>query len=85
MDSAPAPETRVILQQRKRVVREAMEGLRPDQKEALEMSFFFGYTHSEVARKLGVPLGTIKSRVRTGMQNLRERLAPLIENEGGRS
>jgi RNA polymerase sigma-70 factor (ECF subfamily) len=81
-DSSPLPEAGAILQQRRSAVHEALGNLRPDQKEALELSFFLGYTHSEVAERLGVPLGTVKSRVRTAMQSMRGHLESLSDNAG---
>jgi RNA polymerase sigma-70 factor, ECF subfamily len=55
-------------------VREALAQLSEDQRMPIEMGFFDGITHAEIARRLGVPLGTIKTRIRTGLRRLRERL-----------
>ena len=44
--------------------------LPPNQKIALEMAFFDGLTHAEIAEKLQIPLGTIKTRIRTAIQTL---------------
>ena len=55
-------------------VREALDGISPDQRRALELAYYEGLTHCEIARKLGAPLGTIKTRIRTAMQLLRDRL-----------
>jgi DNA-directed RNA polymerase specialized sigma24 family protein len=43
------------------------------------MAFFLGYSHSELAREQGVTIGTVKSRIRTGLLRLRERLASVID------
>ncbi len=51
--------------------RSAIAGLPEVQRSALEMAFFEGCTHAEIARASGVPLGTIKTRIRTGLQALR--------------
>jgi RNA polymerase sigma-70 factor (ECF subfamily) len=53
-----------------------LETLRPEQREVLELSIYQGLSHSEVAGRLGMPLGTVKTHVRRGLMALRERLAP---------
>ncbi|HYY70146.1 MAG TPA: sigma-70 family RNA polymerase sigma factor [Terriglobales bacterium] len=50
-----------------RKVREVLATIPAQQREALEMSFFDGLTHSEIANKTGVPLGTIKGRIRAAV------------------
>ena len=56
-------------------VREAFETMSPPQRSALEMAYFEGLTHAEIAKKTGEPLGTIKTRIRTGLLSLRKVLA----------
>jgi RNA polymerase sigma-70 factor (ECF subfamily) len=56
-------------------VRVVMNEMGPDQRNAMEMAFFQGLTHSEIAEKTGEPLGTIKTRIRSGLQLLRSRFA----------
>ncbi len=53
-------------------VRAAMDQLTPVQREAIELSFFGGYTHAEVATLLDLPLGTAKTRIRDGLIRLRD-------------
>jgi RNA polymerase sigma-70 factor (ECF subfamily) len=55
-------------------VRAAVASLPEEQKKALALAFFEGYSHSEIAERLGEPLGTVKTRIRTGMQKLRSLL-----------
>ena len=52
-------------------VREALEHLPPDQRRSITLAYFGGYTHVEIARLLGVPLGTVKGRLRIGLQKMR--------------
>jgi RNA polymerase sigma factor (sigma-70 family) len=59
----------------RRVVQEALRRLPPEQREALELGYYGGLTQSELAERLGQPLGTIKSRMFTGLSRLRDLLA----------
>jgi RNA polymerase sigma factor (sigma-70 family) len=59
-------------------VREAITSLPDAQREALELAFFAGLTHVEVAERLGVPLGTTKTRIRTALLKLRDMLGDSI-------
>jgi RNA polymerase sigma-70 factor (ECF subfamily) len=63
------------LRERRRVVQNALAQLPAEQREALELAYFGGYTQSELAERLGQPLGTIKSRMFTGLRRLRDLLA----------
>jgi RNA polymerase sigma-70 factor, ECF subfamily len=64
-------EWEVDLAQRQQRIRWAVSQLPIDQKQALGMAFFQGMTHPEIAQVLGEPLGTVKTRIRLGMQKLR--------------
>ena len=55
-------------------VRAALAQLPQEQRTAIEMGFFDGVTHAEIAARTGAPLGTIKTRIRTGLRRLREQL-----------
>lgn len=57
-------------------IRGALGSMPPPQRSALEMSFFEGLTHSEIAEKTGEPLGTIKTRIRAGLLVLRKACNP---------
>jgi RNA polymerase sigma-70 factor (ECF subfamily) len=56
-------------------VRSVVETLPPEQRKSLEMAFFEGLTHAEIAAKTGEPLGTIKTRIRAALISLRKVLA----------
>ena len=53
------------------VLRKLLSRLPPEQRQLIELAFYEGYTHSELAELLNLPLGTVKTRVRNGMQKLR--------------
>jgi len=56
-------------------VRSALERMGNDQRSVLEMAYFEGLTHNEIAEKTGEPLGTIKTRIRAGLISLRKAFA----------
>jgi RNA polymerase sigma-70 factor, ECF subfamily len=69
-----------ILGTRREIVRRALAGLPDEQRNALVLAYFDGLTQSEIASKLNTPLGTVKTRMRTGMQKLRALLGSELEN-----
>jgi RNA polymerase sigma-70 factor (ECF subfamily) len=77
-DPIENPEEQTSLAQRAALVRSALDSLSSDQRTALELSFFNGLSHMEIAEQLQEPLGTVKTRIRTAMLKLRERLRPLL-------
>ena len=58
-----------------KTVRTAMETLPPDQCQVIELAYFGGFSHSEIAELLGTPIGTIKGRMRLGLEKMRNALA----------
>jgi RNA polymerase sigma-70 factor, ECF subfamily len=69
-------ETAAAQQQMIGRVRGAMEGLPVEQRAAVELAYFEGMSHSEIAARTGDPLGTVKTRLRTAMETLRRTLQP---------
>jgi RNA polymerase sigma-70 factor (ECF subfamily) len=59
-------------------VREAMRMVPNDQRKVIEMAYFMGMTHVEIAEQTGAPLGTVKSRLRIGLEKMREYLRPRV-------
>jgi RNA polymerase sigma-70 factor, ECF subfamily len=59
-----------------KLVREAIQKLLKDQREAIELAFFSSLTQTEIAERLGEPLGTIKARIRRGMMKLKDVISP---------
>jgi RNA polymerase sigma-70 factor (ECF subfamily) len=53
-------------------VREALKTLPPEQLKVLELAYFSGYTHVEIAELLGLPLGTVKGRMRLGLKKIKD-------------
>jgi len=68
------------LGERRRLVRVALTRLTDDEREALGHAFFHGLSHSEISERLTMPLGTIKSRIRSGLNKLRRFLGSLEED-----
>lgn len=78
-DPGPEPAGAHLAREREERVQSALAQLPEDQRAALELCYWGGHSHAEIAGLLDAPLGTIKTRVRLGLRKLRERLAPLEE------
>ena len=76
-----SPEEDTAISERKRMVRSALGTLSPEQREVIELAYYSGLSHSEIAAHLGQPLGTVKTRTRLGMMKLREILRPALEGQ----
>ena len=61
-----------------KLVRQAIGKLSKEQREAIELAFFSGLTQTEIAERLGEPLGTVKARIRRGMMKLKDLITPQL-------
>ena len=60
------------------MIRRAIQQLSKEQRQAIDLAFFSGLSQSEIAERIGEPLGTIKARIRRGMMKLKEIVTPLL-------
>lgn len=70
-DERDDPAAATVLSDERAAVRRALEVLPPEQKLAIQLAYFGGLTQQEIANSLGQPLGTVKTRIRLGMQKMR--------------
>lgn len=64
-------------------VRQAMAGLPPEQRQVIDLVYYGGMTHQEIADQVGIPLGTVKGRLRLALEKLRDSLRPPdVQDEG---
>jgi RNA polymerase sigma-70 factor (ECF subfamily) len=61
-----------MFSEQRAIVRDALAQIPQEQRQAIELAFFSGFTHEEIAAQLATPLGTIKARIRRGMLRMRE-------------
>ncbi len=73
------PQQACLFEEQSRLLRNALEVLAPEERNAIETAFFSELTHKETARKLNQPLGTVKTRIRSGLEKLREALRRKLE------
>ena len=71
-------ELEVARRDEARTVREAIETLPDQQGQVIELAYFGGFTHTEIADMLDMPLGTVKGRMRLGLEKLRNALGPEV-------
>jgi RNA polymerase sigma-70 factor (ECF subfamily) len=77
-DPDPGPGDQVWIVEQQRNVREALTGIPEEQRRVLELAYYGGLSQSEIAAKLNQPLGTVKTRMRSGLRHLRD----LLEGRG---
>jgi len=74
ISDAPGPDETILFRVASREVREAVRELPANLREVLEIVYFSGFTHREAARELGIPQGTVKSRLRLALERMGRRL-----------
>jgi RNA polymerase sigma-70 factor, ECF subfamily len=78
LDHTEAPErtdAEALRRETARQLRGALGGLPSEQSQVIELAYFGGFTHSEIARMLGTPIGTVKGRMRLGLEKMRAQFA----------
>ena len=88
LEAKPAAErtdAEAVRRETAREVRGALEELPSDQSKVIQLAYFGGFSHSEIAEMLHMPLGTVKGRMRLGLEKMRGRIAEgfRIDLEGG--
>ena len=76
--TAELTDSEALRQEAAREVRGALRMLPADQLKVIELAYFAGLSHSEIAEALGMPLGTVKGRMRLGMEKIRSTLAEAV-------
>jgi RNA polymerase sigma-70 factor (ECF subfamily) len=74
----PGPLATIEIAERRRLVVRALDLLPAEQRQALELAYWRGLSHAEIAAAIREPLGTVKTRIRTAMLRLRSALAPEV-------
>jgi RNA polymerase sigma-70 factor (ECF subfamily) len=77
VDERPQPDSQLATSQSEQRIRSALAQLSPEQMRVVELSFYEDKAHAEIAQMLGIPLGTVKSRLRLAMNRLRNLLSGL--------
>ena len=71
LEAADRTDVEVARREEAGTVRKAMDVLPPEQSQVIELAYFGGFTHSEIAQMLGMPIGTVKGRMRLGLEKMR--------------
>jgi RNA polymerase sigma-70 factor (ECF subfamily) len=80
---AESPEARAALSEEQRALSRALEALSAEERKLLEHAYFLGLTQSELAERFGLPLGTVKTRIRTALMTLRRELQQVMLDARG--
>jgi RNA polymerase sigma-70 factor, ECF subfamily len=79
MTTASGPHEALDLREQARLVREALQVLTPEERQVIETAFFSELTYHEAAVRLNQPLGTVKTRIRSGLRKLRQALGGTLK------
>jgi len=71
-------EKDILSSDKARIVKSAIQKLSPNQRQVIELAYFEGLSQSEMAERMGQPLGTVKTWVRTALKNLRDELGAVV-------
>ena len=74
-ESSDRTDVEVARRDEAQTVRDALDGLPRDQRQVIELAYFGGFTHTEIAELLETPIGTIKGRMRLGLKKMRDQLS----------
>lgn len=78
-DATPrGPQEAFLMEEQAQLLRDALTRLTPSERQAIEVAFFSGLTYAETAAQLAEPLGTVKTRIRSGLAKLREALGRAV-------
>ena len=78
VDRDPPPDEMAWLSDLRRQMRTAIDQIPAPQRDVIELAYFSGLTQREISQRLGIPMGTVKTRTRLGLLRLRERLDPTL-------
>jgi RNA polymerase sigma-70 factor, ECF subfamily len=76
--SSTTPLEKASLVEQQEVVKQALTQLADQQRQILEMNFYQGLSHSQIAQQLDIPLGTVKTKARKGLMELRQQLGNAV-------
>lgn len=77
LESPLDTELEAVRRDESRSIRAILEGLPSEQSKVIELAYFGGFTHTEIAQMLETPIGTVKGRMRLGLQKMRAALGPM--------